>query len=65
MVGKAKGERKTVSAARRPKAQKVWVTKMFGIFREEPLREGHSRAWAREFRVECGICESYSLVGSD
>lgn len=48
-----------------PKAQKVWVTKLSGIFREEPLKEGHSRPWAGKFKVECGIGESYSLVGSD
>lgn len=54
--GGGTGERGEPGAAvKRLKVQSGWVTKMFGLYREEPLGEGQSSPWAGEFRVLDGV----------
>jgi hypothetical protein len=52
------GERRMSTAAKRPKGQRQGqVTQMSGLHREESLREGQPRLWAREFRVGGEACQ--------
>lgn len=37
------------------KVTKGWVIKMSGLYRAEPLGEGHPSPWAWDFRVK-GVC---------
>lgn len=58
-------DREEREETRRPKVQKEkgWVTKMSGLYWEEPLVEGQPSPWAREFRAEGGECQPYSVTG--
>lgn len=44
---------------------KGWVTKMSGLYREQPLGEGHSGPRAEEFRVEDRVRQSDPVTARD
>ena len=51
-----KGERGTRYSSQEAKGTKGgWVTKMSGLYREEPLGEGQPSPCAREFKVGQGV----------
>jgi hypothetical protein len=64
-----RGEPHTV--ARKPKVQKgakggtEAVTKMFGLYREEPVVQGQPSLCAGEFRVEGRVCQPHPVTGVD
>ena len=41
------------------------VTKMSGLYREEPLGEGQPSPWAGKFRLEGSMCQPYPVTGRD
>jgi len=58
-------ERGTRCTAKKPKVQKVWVTKMSELYTEEPLEEGQPSPWAGEFSVESRVYQLYTVTGRD
>lgn len=51
---RGRGEREPSAAAKSAKIQKGWVTKMAGLYREEPMGKG-SPAPGLKFGVETGV----------